>query len=59
MQDVPKEVGLGNTKLAFRKFDIEAIPVKSFQYLFDMPGVLSQVAGVNQDVIKVYDTSDI
>ena len=50
---------MGNTKLAFRKFDIEAILAKSFQYLLDMLGVLSQVAGVNQDVIKIYDISDI
>jgi len=59
MQDVPKEVGLGNTELAFQKFGIEIILAKFLQYLFDMSGVRSQVAGVDQDVVKVYDTSDI
>ena len=59
MQDVPKEVSLGNTELAFWKFDIEVILAKSLQYLFDMLGVHSQVTGVDQDVIKVYNISDI
>ena len=59
MQDVPKEVSLGNTELAFWKFGIEVILVKSLQYLFDMLGMYSQVTGVDQDVIKVYNTSDI
>ena len=59
MQNIPKEVGLGNTELAFRKFGIEVILVKSLQYLFDMLGMYSQVTGVDQDVIKVYNTSDI
>ena len=53
MQDIPKEVSLSNTKLVFQKFNIEAILVKSFQYLLDMLSMLSQVTGVNQDVIKV------
>ena len=59
MQDVPKEVSLGNTKLVFWKFGIEVILAKCLQYLFDMLGVYSQVTGVDQDVIKVYDTSKI
>ena len=59
MQDVPKEVGLGNTELAFQKFGIEVILAKSLQYLFDMSGVRSRVARVDQDVVKVYVTSDI
>ena len=59
MQDVPKEVGLGNTELAFRKFGIEVILAKSLQYLFDISSVRSQVTGVDQDVVKVYNTSDI
>ena len=59
MQDVLKEVGLGNTELAFRKFGIEVILAKSLQYLFDMSGMYGQVTEVDQDVIKVYDTSDI
>ena len=59
MQDVPKEVSLGNTELAFRKFGIEVILVKSLQYLFDISGVHSQVTGVDQNVVKVYNTSDI
>lgn len=59
MQDVPKEVSLGNTELAFRKFGIEVILAKSLQYLFDISDMCSQVTGVDQDVIKVYNTSDI
>ena len=59
MQDIPKEVSLGNTELAFQKFGIEVILAKSLQYLFDMSGMRSWVTGVDQDVIKVYDTSNI
>ena len=59
MQDVPKKVSLGNTELAFQKFGIEVILAKSLQYLFDMSGVHSQVTRVDQDVVKVYNTSDI
>ena len=46
-------------KLVFQKFGIEVILAKFLQYLFDMSSVCSWVAGVDQDVIKVYDTSDI
>ena len=59
MQDISKEVSLGNIKLVFQKFGIEIILVKSLQYLFDMPDICSQVIGVDQDIIKVYNISNI
>ena len=59
MQDIPKKFSLGNTKLEFQKFGIEIILAKSFQYLFDLLSMLSQVTEVNQDVIKIYNTSNI